>query len=144
MVTQWSPGPSPSVSASTEISVAACFRVGLAEAHLRAMTPMPPCANGVDDWGRPPRKHAATEISSRPRRIISSVGEGGHRSHRAEVCFGVGADVGEARRIGHARGLAGFGVGPALALLEFHGAIVEELVYWNRRKCERCLRGAAL
>ena len=49
-------------------------------------------------------------------------------SHRAEMSFGVGADVGEARGIGHARGLAGFGVGPALALLEFHGVVVEQLI----------------
>jgi len=42
--------------------------------------------------------------------------------------FGVGADVGEAGGIGHAGGLAGFGVGPALALLEFDGVIVEELI----------------
>ena len=40
----------------------------------------------------------------------------------------MGADVGEARGIGHARGLAGFGVGPAPALLEFDGVIVEQLV----------------
>ena len=40
----------------------------------------------------------------------------------------MGADVGEARGIGHARGLAGLGVCPALALLEFHGVIVEQLV----------------
>jgi hypothetical protein len=39
--------------------------------------------------------------------------------------FGVGADVGEAGGIGHARGLAGFGVGPAFAFLEFHGVVVE-------------------
>ena len=45
--------------------------------------------------------------------------------------FGVGADVGEAGGIGHVRGLAGFGVGPALALLEFHGVIVEELIDWH-------------
>ena len=49
-------------------------------------------------------------------------------AHRAEVGFGVSAYVGEAGGIGHAGGLAGFGVGPALALLEFHGVIVEELV----------------
>jgi hypothetical protein len=49
-------------------------------------------------------------------------------AHGAEVGFGVGADVGEARGIGHVRGLAGFGVGPALALLEFRGVIVEKLV----------------
>ena len=34
-----------------------------AEAHLRAMTPMPSFANGRDDSARPTRKHAATEIS---------------------------------------------------------------------------------
>ncbi len=38
------------------------------------------------------------------------------------------ADVGEARGIGHARGLAGFGVSPVLALLEFDGVIVEQLI----------------
>ena len=48
--------------------------------------------------------------------------------HRAEVGFGVGADVGEAGGIRHARGLAGFGVGPALALLEFDGVVVEDLI----------------
>jgi hypothetical protein len=48
--------------------------------------------------------------------------------HGAEVGFGVGADVGEAGGVGHASGLAGFGVGPALALLEFYGVIVEELI----------------
>jgi hypothetical protein len=42
--------------------------------------------------------------------------------------FGVGADVCEAGGVGHARGLARFGISPALALLEFHGVIVEELV----------------
>jgi hypothetical protein len=52
------------------------------------------------------------------------------------VGFGVGADVGEARGVGHARGLAGFGVGPALALLEFHGVIVEELIYGDGRQYE--------
>jgi len=40
----------------------------------------------------------------------------------------VSADIGEARGIGHAGGLAGLGVGPALALLEFDGVVVEELV----------------
>jgi hypothetical protein len=50
-------------------------------------------------------------------------------SHCAEMRFGVGADVGEAGGIGHARGLAGFGVGPALALLEFDGVIVQQLIY---------------
>jgi hypothetical protein len=44
------------------------------------------------------------------------------------VGFGVGADVGETGWIRHARGLAGFGVGPALALLEFNGVIVEQLI----------------
>ena len=42
--------------------------------------------------------------------------------------FGVGADVGEAGGIGEAGGLAGVGVSPALALLEFHGVVVEELI----------------
>ena len=50
-------------------------------------------------------------------------------AHRAKVGFGVGADVGEARRIGHAGRLAGFRVGPALALLEFDGVIVEQFIY---------------
>src|SRR5258708_25465404 len=49
-------------------------------------------------------------------------------SNRGEVGFGVGADVGEAGGIGHASGLAGVGVGPALALLEFDGVIVEQLI----------------
>lgn len=42
--------------------------------------------------------------------------------------FGVGADVGKACWIRHTGGLARFGVGPALALLEFRGVIVEELI----------------
>jgi len=46
-------------------------------------------------------------------------------AHDAEVGFGVGADVGEAGWVAHAGGLAGVGVGPALALLEFRGVIVE-------------------
>jgi len=50
------------------------------------------------------------------------------------VGFGVGADVGEAGGIGHAGGLAGVGVGPALALLEFHGVVVEQLIDGNRRQ----------
>ncbi len=54
--------------------------------------------------------------------------------HRAEMGFGVGADVGETRGIGHVRGLAGFRVGPALALLEFHGVVVEELVDGHGRQ----------
>jgi hypothetical protein len=37
----------------------------------------------------------------------------------------MGADVGEAGGVGHAGGLAGVGVGPALALLEFDGVVVE-------------------
>ncbi len=56
----------------------------------------------------------------------------GCRGHSAEVGLGVGADVGEPRGIGHARGLAGFGVGPALAFLEFHGVIVEKVIDRNR------------
>ena len=40
----------------------------------------------------------------------------------------MGADVGEAGGIGHAGGLAGVGVGPAFAFLEFGGVVVEELV----------------
>jgi len=44
------------------------------------------------------------------------------------VGLGVGADVGEAGGIGHAGGLTGVGVGPALALLEFDGVIVEQLI----------------
>jgi hypothetical protein len=44
------------------------------------------------------------------------------------VGFGVRADVGEAGGIGQARGLAGVGVGPAFALLEFGGVIVEKLI----------------
>jgi len=48
--------------------------------------------------------------------------------------FGVGADVGEACGIRHVRGLARFRVGPALALLEFHGVIVEKLIYRHGRK----------
>jgi hypothetical protein len=50
---------------------------------------------------------------------------------RAKVGFGVGADVGEAGRVGHAGGLAGVGVGPALALLELNGVIVEQLIDWH-------------
>jgi hypothetical protein len=45
--------------------------------------------------------------------------------------LGVGADVGEAGGIGHARGLACLGVSPALALLKFHGVIVEQLIDGN-------------
>jgi hypothetical protein len=48
----------------------------------------------------------------------------------------VGADVGEAGWISHAGGLAGVRIGPALALLEFDGVIVEQLVDGNRRKHE--------
>ena len=51
--------------------------------------------------------------------------------------FGVGADVGEAGRIGHACGLASFGVGPALAFLEFDGVIVEELIDGDGGKDKR-------
>ena len=40
----------------------------------------------------------------------------------------MGADVGEAGWVGHAGGLAGVGIGPALALLEFRGVIVEQLI----------------
>jgi hypothetical protein len=57
--------------------------------------------------------------------------------HRAEMGFGVGADVGEARRIGHARGLAGLGVSPALAFLEFHGVVVEQLIDGHGRQHQR-------
>lgn len=58
----------------------------------------------------------------------------------------MGAHVGETRGVGHVRGLAGFGVGPAFALLEFHGVIVEELVDRDRRQDQRvrgrrCVRG---
>jgi hypothetical protein len=53
------------------------------------------------------------------------------------VGFGVGADVGEAGWVGHAGGLAGVGVGPALALLEFYGVIVEELIDGHGRQHER-------
>lgn len=51
--------------------------------------------------------------------------------------FGVGADVGEAGGIGHPRGLARFGVGPAFALLEFDGVIVEEFIHRHGRQHER-------
>jgi hypothetical protein len=57
--------------------------------------------------------------------------------HSAEVGFGVGADVGEACWVGHAGGLAGFGVGPALALLEFDSVVVEELIDGDRGQHER-------
>jgi hypothetical protein len=50
------------------------------------------------------------------------------------VGFGVGADVGEAGGVGHAGGLAGVGVGPALAFLEFDGVIVQELIDRHGRK----------
>src|SRR5260370_22888116 len=49
-------------------------------------------------------------------------------AHSAEMGFSVGADVGEASGIGHERGLAGFGVGPTFALLEFHGAVVAQFI----------------
>src|SRR6266700_2897050 len=65
-------------------------------------------------------------------------------AHRAEMRFGVGADVGEAGGIGHAGGLAGFGIGPALAVLEFYGVIVEELIDRHGRQHQRRLRSAAL
>jgi len=52
-------------------------------------------------------------------------------AHDAEVCFGVGADVGEAGWVGHTGGLAGVGVGPAFALLEFRGVIVQQLIDWH-------------
>jgi len=48
----------------------------------------------------------------------------------------VGADVSESGGIGHVRGLAGFGVGPALALLEFDGVIVEQLIDGHGRQHE--------
>ena len=51
--------------------------------------------------------------------------------------FGVGADVGETGGIGHAGGLAGFGVGPALALLEFDDVIVEQLIDGHGRQHQR-------
>lgn len=44
----------------------------------------------------------------------------------------MGADIGEARGIADFRGLAGVGVGPALALFKFHGVVVEELVNGDR------------
>jgi hypothetical protein len=53
------------------------------------------------------------------------------------VSFGVGAYVGEADWIRHAGGLARVGVGPALALLEFYGMIVEQLIDWHGRQHER-------
>ena len=46
-------------------------------------------------------------------------------AHDPEMGFGVGSDVGEAGWVGHAGGLAGVGVGPAFALLEFRSVIVE-------------------
>ena len=52
-------------------------------------------------------------------------------AHDAEVGFGMGSDVGEAGWVGHAGGLAGVGVCPALALLEFGGVIVEQLIDWH-------------
>ena len=60
--------------------------------------------------------------------------------------FGVCADVGEAGGIGHACRLAGVGVGPALALLEFDGVIVEELIDRHGRQDEsvRCAGGSVI
>jgi hypothetical protein len=55
---------------------------------------------------------------------------------RAKVGFGVGADVGEAGWVGHAGGLAGVGVGPALAFLEFYGVVVQELIDGDGRQYE--------
>ncbi len=55
-------------------------------------------------------------------------------AHDAEVGFSVGADVGEAGRVGHAGGLAGVGVGPAFALLEFRGVIVQKLIDGHGRQ----------
>ncbi len=56
--------------------------------------------------------------------------------------FGVGANIGEAGGIGHAGGLAGFRVGPALALLEFDGVIVEELIdgHGGEHQCGRMVK----
>ena len=58
--------------------------------------------------------------------------------------FGVRANVGEARGIGHFGGLAGFGVGPAFALLELDGVVVEELVDGDGGQHEGLLCSAAL
>ena len=60
--------------------------------------------------------------------------DGSHWRHRPEVGFRVGADVGEAGWVGEVGGLARVGVGPALALLEFYGVVVEELVDGDRGK----------
>ena len=67
------------------------------------------------------------------RRLLLRRWRGGD-AHGAEVRFGVGANVGEAGGIGHVRGLAGFGVGPAFAFLKFYGVVVEELIDGDRRQ----------
>jgi len=48
---------------------------------------------------------------------------------RGGVFGGVGAHVGKARGILRAGLLAGVGTGPASALLEFRGVVVEQLVH---------------
>src|SRR5260370_42665804 len=75
------------------------------------------------------RKVSELVLSSGDARCMESVDAWRrHTRHGAEVGFGVGADVGEAGGIGHASGLAGVGVGPALALLGFGGVIVAQLI----------------
>ena len=75
--------------------------------------------------------------------VLSGSPQLGNTSNPESLCadgpqmrFGVGADIGEAGGIGHARSLARFGAGPAFALLEFHGVIVEEFIdrhRWQRK-----------
>ena len=57
-------------------------------------------------------------------------------AHRAEMGFGVSADIGEPGGIADLGGLAGVGVGPALALFEFHGMVVEQFVNGDRGEYE--------
>src|SRR6267142_2448247 len=59
------------------------------------------------------------------------------RTECTEMRFGVGADIGESSWIGHACGLAGFGVRPAFALFEFHLVIVEQHINWDGRQHKR-------
>src|SRR5580658_87285 len=71
-----------------------------------------------------------------PRRS-SGGGEGGGLLLRGEGAFvrgGVGADVGEAERVFHARSLTGFARCPAADFFELGHVIVEQIVHRNRRE----------
>ncbi len=92
------------------------------------------------------RCHSFVDLARSFRFCLVDSGRGGcglqllrdHRLlHGAEMGFGVGADVGEACGVGHVRGLAGLGVGPAFALLEFDGVVVQELIHRDRWQYQR-------